>query len=322
MHIKRIRILASVLIIAFLIFSPAPLRRALDRDPMRELFELEPPEWYGVIEIWHIAGFRTYQGSVTSFLEPCCDEFSRKHPGLHFEVTGMTPAMYEDRIARGLSADAYSFPAGYLSETMFQRLSVDPPILLDGLPSMTEEASPIVLPYLLSGYVLLVNEQAIPNDGTPMPDTATHALLQRLASENQLSFPAALGEPLGIVGNSRDYADFLAEKCAGAIVDARALGDLQRDTEQNLLFTALPLGEYTDQVMYIGTAANSDDKRAEYLDAFYAYLLSESVQQKAVSLGAIPVRKYTENIAYVSQLPKTWYDVYRDGISVPALFCS
>ena len=102
---KYWRVIASVLLLAFLLFSPAPLQRAMQRDPTRELFENEAPEWYGVIEIWHIAGFRTYQGSVTNFLQEQCSAFSRKHPGVHFEVTVLTPesadtAMLHARMVR------------------------------------------------------------------------------------------------------------------------------------------------------------------------------------------------------------------------------
>lgn len=315
---KIIRIVASVLIVAFLIFAPAPLRRALQRDPMRELFESDPPDWYGIIDIWHIAGFRTYQGSVTTFLEDCCDAFSKEHPGVHFEVSGLTPAMYEDRTARGLAPDAYSFPAGFLSKELAAPLSADCPILIDGLAIPDKNSDCSAIPYLFSGYFLLFNEQITEKEGFSVPDTADADLLLQLHENGVLSFPESIGRQYALSGDARDYSDFLKGSCMAAVTDARGFGDLMRDTEQNLLIKALPLAGFTDQVMYLSTAADTDAQRAAYLNEFYAYLLSETIQQKIAVLGAMPVRKYLAQLAYSPQLLETWYAAHLTGIKTIA----
>ena len=311
---KYWRVIASVLLLAFLLFSPAPLQRAMQRDPTRELFENEAPEWYGVIEIWHIAGFRTYQGSVTNFLQEQCSAFSRKHPGVHFEVTGLTPEMYENRIARGLRPDAYSFPAGFLESSALRTVSASVPILRDGIAVGTDaDDSSLAVPYLSSGYFLLLNEQRALQDGGTLPDRADAALLSSLADRGELSFPAAFGAAFGLSGTSWEYADFLAGRCTAAIADARSLGDLLRSTEQNLVVTALPLSGFTDEVLYLAAAKDTDDRRVFYIGALSEYLLSETVQRSVTSLGAMPVRKYLDGVRYGTRLLEAWYAAYLES---------
>lgn len=317
---RYLRVFSATLIFAFLFCAPAPLMRALKRNPMRELFEIKNPEWYGVIEIWHIAGFRTYQGSVTNFLQDCCDTFSRKHPGVHIEVKGMTPAMYEERAARGLVPDAYSFPAGSLSKKLFRELSADTPILREGFSFSDTNTARLAAPYLMSGYFLLLNEQHFITEDRSLPDSVNDALLQRLHGENQLAVPETLSDVLDLTSTSVTYNDFLGGKCAAAIADARSLGDLMRSTEQNLLVTALPMNGYTDQVMYFGAAIGTDDHRAALIDELYAYLLSESVQQQLSKIGAMPVRKYLDNMVYHSQLLTDWNQYYHASASVKGAF--
>ena len=65
---RIVRAALSVIVVLFLVLAPRPLLSALREDPMAHLFEVKQPEWHGVIELWHIADFRTCQGSVTKFL--------------------------------------------------------------------------------------------------------------------------------------------------------------------------------------------------------------------------------------------------------------
>jgi len=93
-----------------------------------------------------------------------------------------------------------------------------------------------------------------------------------------------------------------------------------RSTEQNLLVTALPMNGYTDQVMYFGAAIGTDDHRAALIDELYTYLLSESVQQQLTKIGAMPVRKYLDNMVYHSQLLTDWNQYYHASASVKGAF--
>ena len=306
---RPVRITATLLIILFLIFSPRPLQKALERDPMLELFENETPDWYGVIEIWHIASFRTYQGSVTNFLQERCNAFSRTHEGVHFEVTGLTPAMFEERMARGLRPDAYSFAPGVLTEPLLQPLPANVPILRDGFPN-NSQTQRLAAPYLMSGYFLLLNEQAILEKGGTIPDAADEALLRSLHAEGELSLPPALADFYGLSDNGPDHIAFLDGKCKASVADARSLGDLLRDTDRNLLLTALQLAGYTDEIFYLGAAEGTDEHRAACIGELYEYLVSDPVQQQLTQLGAMPVRKYTENIVYSSRLLEEWNNGY------------
>lgn len=319
---RYVRSIAAVLVVAFLLISPKPLQKALQRDPMRELFENEVPDWYGVIEIWHIAGFRTYQGSVTTFLQDCCDAFAAKHPGVHFEVKGLSAQMYQDRVARGLSPDAYSFPAGFLSAEQLQPLQAAVPILRDGVQTAAANEHLYAAPYLMSGYFLLLNEQlALANNGS-LPDSVDSALLQSLLDADALTVPTAIAAHLGLKGESKPYEDFLAGKHTAAVADARSFGDILRDTDQNLLVSALPLYGYTDEVMYLGAAVGTDDHRAKLIGELYAYLASETVQQKVTTLGAMPVRKYLESVTYASRLLEEWNQSYLSDTVTPDPFAA
>lgn len=317
---RIVRAALSVIVVLFLVLAPRPLLSALREDPMAHLFEVKQPEWHGVIELWHIADFRTYQGSVTKFLRERCDRFAAAHPGVHIEVKGLTTKMYLDRVGRGAFPDAYSFPAGFLYREQLRRLELTLPALTGNLRAAESEGSVFAAPYLISGYFLLINEQRLLESGGDPPAEATRELLQAYLSDGELSVPPVLGAYFGLSGESRDYADFQKGRVTAAVADARAYGDLLRDTDGNLLLRALPLSGYTEQVMYLGAAANTDDRRASLIAELCAYLLSDGVQQELTALGAMPVRPRLDNIVYGMDTLDAWYASYAADTVAPDAF--
>ena len=103
--LRAVRPALLLLIAAFLVFAPPYLLRGLSQDYVHAVFEPEPITWRGVLKVWHIVEFRTYQGSVTSHLSARVEAFSKSHPGVFFEVTGMTAEEFAERYARGERPD-------------------------------------------------------------------------------------------------------------------------------------------------------------------------------------------------------------------------
>lgn len=96
---RIVKTAVSILLIAFLALSPKWLIRGLDADFCRTVFERPKPAWQGRLELWHIASFRTRQGSVTDYLQQRADAFCRQNPGVYIDVKGLTEKKYNDRLA-------------------------------------------------------------------------------------------------------------------------------------------------------------------------------------------------------------------------------
>lgn len=322
---RILRAVGALLLLLFLLLAPKPLLRALSDDPMARLFEPEQPDWYGVIEVWHIASFKPFQGSGTKFLREQCQRFQKRHPGVHIEVIGLTPDMFAARIARGAFPDAYSFPAGLLYR---ERLSAMEPVslppLLGNLRAAEADGLLYAVPYLASGNFLLVNEQLAQQIGTEdtedVGEGVSVAMLQSWLDAGQLCVPPIWGAQLGLVGESRAFSDFLAGKISAAVADARAYGDITRSDSGNLAVRAIPLAGYTDETMYFGAAAGTDATRLALIRELAVFLLSDEVQKTVSTLGALPVRRYIENVAYASDSLSLWQEQNTDALLAPEPF--
>ena len=146
-----------------------------------------------------------------------------------------------------------------------------------------------------------------------------------------LEAPAVYAALLGLSGSLAEAGAFRAGKAACQVADARALGDLQRAQEGNLLFAALPMTQYTDQVQYLGAAAGTDDTRAAIIAALCDFLLQDEEQAQLPALGALPVTN--AEAAYAERLLADWnaacttiavpdpflYQRHRDALEADAL---
>lgn len=308
------RILLALLLIVFLIVTPPYLRRELSRDRVHEMYEYREPEWVGVIELWHIVGFRTYQGSATRFLTARAEAYMALHDGVYIEVTGMTEAAYQERVARGESPDAYSFPLGLLYADALAPLDVSPPAFQNGAAAAEAGGTVYALPWLMSGYFLLMNAQKLSACGISLPETAADAPLAdaMLFSESQLAATPVQAALCGLTGTPAAYADFLKGRLLFAIADARALGDLTRDTDANLLFSALPFALCTEQVQYLAAARNTDAERLSVLSDFFSFLLSQETQLALTALGALPVTAAAGNAQFTDARMEALFAAYRE----------
>lgn len=306
--LRAVRPALLLLIAAFLVFAPPYLLRGLSQDYVHAVFEPEPITWRGVLKVWHIVEFRTYQGSVTSHLSARVEAFSKSHPGVFFEVTGMTAEEFAERYARGERPDVYSFPCGLLYREQLQALPEAPEALSTlrpGLSAATADGAVYAVPYLMSGYFLLMNTQRPFLAGARPPAAPEEADLQAALDAGELAIPAVQAALLGLTGAPGETADFSAGKLAYAVADARALGDLQRATGGNVLLSALPVTGYTEQVQYLAAAAETDETRCAIVLELADFLLSGDEQARLASLGAFPVVTEAQT-AYAEHLLTDW----------------
>lgn len=106
-------LLAAVLL--FMIYLPKCAGKMLERDQYREWLEPEEEEFSGVINVWHVVGFKPYMGSVGAWLKKIADRAERRHFGVYFEVESISETEAEAKLQNGEFPDVISFPAGFLN---------------------------------------------------------------------------------------------------------------------------------------------------------------------------------------------------------------
>lgn len=110
---------------------------------------LPEPEYVGTITLYHIVTCRTYQGSVTAFLQERAEAFNQRHFGVRITVEGMGESDFWERLTYGRRADMYSFFSGALYEELLQAAAFDPGTELRRGLCVTAYAAP----WCFSGYV-------------------------------------------------------------------------------------------------------------------------------------------------------------------------
>ena len=83
------RLIATVLIAAYLLFMPAYLNDALKERTYDEKFSPTEEPYTGIISVWHIVGFKPYSGSMCTALAAIAKGIERRHHGVFFDVIAM-----------------------------------------------------------------------------------------------------------------------------------------------------------------------------------------------------------------------------------------
>jgi ABC-type glycerol-3-phosphate transport system substrate-binding protein len=199
--------------------------------------------------------------------------------------------------------------------------------LVNGLPLHSKDTATLAVPYLYSGYFLLANTILYQRLNLPFPGAdeiaslyegkaePIRALLQSAMDSNSTTVHGALSAPewlitkLKLNGKNAPEGDFKAGQVPFMLGDARACGDLARKANDGgFTFDAVPLGPYTDQVQYIGLNENLAKEKLEDARAFITMLLSEEMQQKITSLGALPARALESAPTYADTLLQSFYE--------------
>lgn len=311
-YMRIYRFILSGLIVLYLLLTPKWILSGLATDPRAEVFKKPAPEWYGVVELWHVASFKPYRGSVTDYLDRAAREYNKAHTGVHIQVKGLTEKQFHERIERGETPDAYSFQSGLLYREQLSELPIT------ALPKLISPARPAAdggllyaVPYLVSGYALSVNTQLLYQRGLASPEGADRAFLQAALDSKQkkpqLYAPEILAARLELTGTLASREDFLGGGVLAGITDLYTVGMASRTEKLNLMLESVPITDYTDLVQYIGPARGADEKRRAVIADFAAYLLSEKVQRRLSDVGCAPASAEVTDLAYDEPLLAAFY---------------
>ncbi len=143
------RAVCALLILLFLLYAGPRMGEGAGESFYVKNRQLAEPEYVGTITLYHIVTRRTYQGSVTAFLQERAEAFSKKHFGVRVVVEGMGEADFQERLSYGRRADMYSFFSGALYAEQLQAASFQPGAELRAGLGVT----PYAAPWCFSGYV-------------------------------------------------------------------------------------------------------------------------------------------------------------------------
>ena len=144
-----LRAVMALLILAFLV-RVGPTVGAAAGDSFYVQNRLPAaPDYVGTINLYHVVTHRTYQGSVTAFLQERAEAFNKQHFGVRIAVEGMGEQDFMERLSYGRRADMYSFFSGALYEELLQAATFAPEASLRPGLAVTSYAAP----WFFSGYV-------------------------------------------------------------------------------------------------------------------------------------------------------------------------
>ncbi len=326
---KSLRFIAAALIIAYLALIPTYLSGRLERNYYNEWMQGEQEPFTGVITCWHIVGFKTYAGSLSSWLEKRAARVEKKHFGVFVTIEAMSVEDCMERLSKGERADIYSFPSGWCGEDMLLELTEQPEaVFLDGIErSGKSEDKQYAIPYVLSGYALLVNSQiaqarsvdSIPDDPTKdgwLLDAAQKMTFTQGKKKEQVY--GICGDPvilasLGVKAQSAEFDAFKDKLAGSAVVDARAAGDLLRKLElgQGFVFQLSTITNYTDLVQYMGLDRQIEEGKIPYAMELMRQVVDEGPQENLAGLGGIPAIVLNEDPSFTSELPQKLYQALK-----------
>ena len=143
------RAAAALLILLFLLYAGPKVGAGTEDSFYVKNRQLPEPEYVGTITLYHVVTCKTYQGSVTAFLQERAEAFSKRHFGVRVQVLGMGETDFLERLSYGRRADMYSFFSGALYEALLQAAAFAPAAdLRAGL-----KVTPCAAPWCFSGYV-------------------------------------------------------------------------------------------------------------------------------------------------------------------------
>ncbi len=279
-------LIMTLLIAIFMVFSPRYIISS--RTPLTMQRNAEKEEIYqGIITVWHIVGFKPYQGSLGAWVSDVAAQLEKKHSGVYFEVDSITLEEYEARIARGEQPDVFSYPLGSVYAEQLMELSIDLPTFRGNLGNVGCYDSRLYsVPYTASGYLTVHNQRLMQEMGMDADN-----ILDVLKSGNI----SAAGNTVqaciyGITGELMNEEDFLNEKAVSAFVDARAVGDLGRKVQngKGFPFEISSCCNYTDLVQLIGANTNTSAEKMPYIYELMELCLNEEHQKKLMNIGLMP----------------------------------
>lgn len=144
-----IRAGCALLILLFLLYAGPRVGAGTGESFYVRNRQLAAPEYAGTITLYHVVTRRTYQGSVTAFLQERAEAFNKRHFGVRVTVEGMGEDDFWERLSYGRRADMYSFFSGALYEELLQTADFSSETELR--PGLL--VTPYAAPWCFSGYV-------------------------------------------------------------------------------------------------------------------------------------------------------------------------
>ena len=326
-----VSLIVTSIMAVFMVLSPKYLM--LSRSLLTLQRDEENTEQYqGIIEVWHIVGFKPYRGSLGSWVSNTAKQLEKRHSGVYLEVDSITMEEYEARIARGEQPDVFSFPLGSVYAEQLGELNSDFPALKGNLAATGQYDGRLYgIPYAASGYLIVHNQRLMQERGA---DAESISTLLKKGEAN------SAGDPVqaciwGTIGEVRPEEEFLQEKAVSAFLDARAAGDLFQKVKngKGFPFETACCSNYSDQVQLVGVNVNIETAKLPYIYELIDLCLSRENQQKLMDIGIMPAiaeitREKSDDEA-IDQLfdelediaaPNTFlYKTYREQLQISAI---
>ncbi|OGO77323.1 MAG: hypothetical protein A2Y23_02810 [Clostridiales bacterium GWB2_37_7] len=275
MTLKRaFTLFLCILMLAFVGMGPILLQRyRVEYNKSYEYMKNEIP-WRGVITVWDYPRLNTQNGTKLSWMSAKIKQFEKLHPGVYIEFKELEPAGGYTLLKAAASTGAYPdvAPVGsdyyFMSEGLLEELDdITETEKSDFLPTALESASYqgrlYGLPWIMTGYTMLLNTSMfseknipIPQDGNWTFDQFTDAVKQLTYDTNRKKGPDVFGfnsyiEPgayniYGILMS--DGAEIISSENGRYVYEGpQALSGLQKLYQLKYIYKATPdnFGEAT-----------------------------------------------------------------------------
>lgn len=129
----------------------------------------EEPAWQGVLEVWHINGWRTPQAGRSVILEAAARRVEKDNNGVFFEILNLTQEEYLSLLASGREPDILVFPGGTegIQGEDMATLSLPEGLRQSFSQALCSQGARLwALPWIGSGTLLLVNPAAVVTSGS------------------------------------------------------------------------------------------------------------------------------------------------------------
>lgn len=324
-------LIMTIIMAAFMILSPKYFMSSRTMLTLQQSKE-NKEQFHGIITVWHIVGFKSYRGSLGSWVSNTAKQLEKRHSGVYLEVDSITMEEYQARIARGEQPDVFSYPLGSVYAEQLGELNSDFPALRGNLAGVGQYDGRLHgIPYAASGYLIVHNQRLMQEMGADAENISI------ILKNGEADFA---GDPVqaciwGLTGEARPAEDFIQEKAVSAFVDARAAGDMFRKVQNGngFPFETISCSNYSDLVQLIGVNANTERAKLPYIYELIDLCLSSENQQKLMDIGIMPAiaeitREMSDDEA-IDQLfdelediaaPNTFlYKTYREQLQISAI---
>lgn len=266
---KTLSIILLFAMLVLLVMLPKYASSILISSGASDWYKPKNEPFTGRITVWHLVGFKPYEGSYSLWLEKYARRIEKRHFGVYLELEAMTVDEARERISKGEAADIISFPAGALYEGELRDLSISG---AKGQGSDTDNLMGTAIPIAASCELILYY---------PEGDSI----------ENQ--------EPNETLAKNYSFEQFKSKKAPCCITDARGAGDMQRLLSNGKAdyFSVKAFASDTSLVQFIGIHRDSKAEITALCTEFFELLTSENAQIELAELGLLPLASQT-NVNY------------------------